>query len=342
MKAVVLVGGEGTRLRPLTYQTVKAMVPVLDRPFLEHLLHYLARHSIDEVILAMGYKPDAIKSYFSHTRLDLPKLVYSVESEPLGTAGAVKHAEQYLDDTFFVLNGDIFTTIDLDAMLRFHKENKAKVTIALTPAEDPTRYGIIETDERFRVKRFVEKPGRDQVTTNNINAGIYILETDVLERIPGGKRIMFEHDVFPALLAAGEPIYAYPSTAYWIDIGTLEKYHQLNCELLTGKCLQPGMAPEGTRIHSDCLIHPDAKIQEPVLIGERCKIGSRVQIVGPSVIGAGCQIEDCAIIVQSILWQQVTVGKNAVLRKCIVASNSYIAANSMLEGAAITSEHSNC
>lgn len=339
MKAVVLVGGEGTRLRPLTYHTVKAMVPVLDRPFLEYLLRHLASHHVDEVILAMGYKPDSIKSYFARACGFRPKLVYSIEPEPLGTAGAVKYAEKYLDDTFFVLNGDVFTTVDLTAMLRFHKESRAKITIAVTPAEDPTRFGVIETDNQHRIKRFIEKPRRDQVTTNNINAGIYILEKDVLAHIPSGKRVMFEHDVFPALLNAAEPLYAYQVDAYWIDIGTLENYRQLNSDLLTGKCphIDPEMATP--RVSDSCLIHPQARFYGPVLIGEKCKIGYGAQIIGPAVIGTGCQIEDCAIIEKSILWQHVTVGKNAVLKDCIVASNSCIANSSTLEGIIITPEY---
>ncbi len=339
MKAVVLVGGEGTRLRPLTYHTVKAMVPVLDRPFLEYLLRHLAGHNIDEVILAMGYKPDSIKSYFAHTRSLRTKLVYSVEPEPLGTAGAVKQAEQYLDDTFFALNGDIFTTVDLTSMLHFHKKNGAKITIAVTPVDDPTRFGVIETDNQLRIKRFTEKPKRDQITTNNINAGIYILEKSVLGHIPSGKRAMFEHDVFPTLLSAGEPLYAYPIDAYWIDIGTLENYRQLNCDLLTGKCPHPDSEIATPRASDSCLIHPQARFQGPVLVGEKCKIGCGVQIIGPTVVGTGCQIEDCAIIDKSILWQHVTVGKNAVLKDCIVMSNSCITDDSAFRGVVITPEY---
>ncbi len=334
----MLVGGEGTRLRPLTHHTVKAMVPVLDRPFLEYLLHHLANHNVDEVILAMGYRPDSIQGYFARAHGLPVRLIYSIEPAPLGTADAVKYAEQYLDDTFFVLNGDVFTTIDLTAMLHFHKESGAKVTIALTPVEDPTRFGVVETDNRLRIKKFIEKPPRDQVTTNNINAGVYILEKDALEDIPGSRRVMFEHDVFPALLSAGEPLYAYPTDAYWIDIGTLENYRRLNCDLLTGKCLHPNQEAVRPVPPDSSSVHPQAKIHGPVFIGEKCRIGYGVQIMGPAVIGTGCQIEDCAIIERSILWQHVTVGKNAMLKDCIVASNSCIASNSALAGVTITPE----
>lgn len=340
MKAVVLVGGEGTRLRPLTYYTVKAMVPVLNRPFLEYLLQHLCTHNIDKIILAMGYKPDAIKSYFSDTHQFHHRLVYSVESLPLGTAGAVKHAEQYLDDTFFVFNGDIFTDIDLTEMLQFHKDKKAKVTIAVIPVDDPTRFGVVETDEQLRIRCFIEKPSHNMVTCNTINAGVYIIEREVLKHIPSGRRTMFEHDVFPALLAAGEPLFAYPTDAYWIDIGTLEKYYQLNCDLLTGKCTHPSTKDlADIEIHKQSFVHPGAKLYGPILIDEGCRIGEGVELRGPVIIGAGCQIDDCAIIEKSILWQRVTVGKNAVLKECIVASNCDIKANSMFEKATITPEH---
>jgi len=336
VKAVILVGGEGTRLRPLTYYSTKAMVPVLNRPFLEHLLRHLASHHIREIVLAMGYKPDSIKSYFSHADQLQTKLIYSIESEPLGTAGAVKHAEQYLNDTFFVFNGDVFTNLDLTAMLHFHKKNKAKITIALTPVEDPTRFGIVETDAQLRIRRFIEKPSRDQVTTNNINAGVYILEKEVLEHIPAGKRVMFEHDVFPSLLAAGEPVFAYPTNAYWIDIGTLEKYRQLNWDLLTGKCPLSGFEASEFQIYKHCFNHPQVRTYGTVLIGEGCKIGRGVELRGPAIIGAGCQIADCAIIERSILWQHVMVGKNATLKECIATSNSYIPDNNTLEGVVVT------
>lgn len=335
VKAVILVGGEGTRLRPLTYYSTKAMVPVLNRPFLEYLLRHLISHHIREVVLAMGYKPDSIKSYFSRTDQLQTKLIYSIESKPLGTAGAVKHAEQYLDDTFFVFNGDVLTNLDLTAMLHFHKKNKAKITIALTPVEDPTCFGIVETDAQLRIKQFIEKPSPDQVTTNNINAGVYILEKEVLAHIPAGKCVMFEHDVFPSLLAAGEPVFAYPTNAYWIDIGTLEKYRQLNWDLLTGKCSFPDFEASDTQIYKHCFTHPQVRIHGAVLIGKGCQIGKGVELRGPAIIGDGCQIADCAIIERSILWQHVTVEESAMLKDCIVISNSYIASNNTLEGVVV-------
>ena len=335
MKAVILVGGEGTRLRPLTYTTVKAMVPVLNKPFIEYVIRYLGNHNIKETILALGYRPDCITDYFGDASQLGTKLIYSVETEPLGTAGAIKHAEQYIDDTFFIMNGDIFTDLNLTDMLRLHKNKAAKVTIALKPVEDPTRFGVVETDSNQRVTRFVEKPKREQVTSNMINAGVYIIESQILKRIPQGKRFMFERDVFPPLLAEGEPVFSYATDAYWIDTGTPEQYLQLNSDLMFGKSTQVAFKPEEIRINEDTAVHPQATLTGPILIDRDCTIGKGSQIKGPVAIGANCTIKDDAIIENSILWQNITVGEQAILKDCIVASNSCIKDNSRNEFATI-------
>ena len=335
MKAVILVGGEGTRLRPLTYTIVKAMVPVLNKPFIEYVIRYLSNHNIKEIILALGYKPDCITDYFGDASQLGTKLIYSVETEPLGTAGAVKNAEQYIDDTFFIMNGDIFTDLNLTDMLQFHKDKGAKVTIALTPVDDPTRFGVVETDSNRRVTRFVEKPKREQVTSNMINAGVYIIESEILKRIPHGRHFMFERDVFPALLVEGEPVFSYATDAYWIDTGTPEQYLQLNSDLMLGKSTQVDFRPEEIRINKESFVHPEARLTGPILVDRHCTIGKGAQLKGPVVIGTGCTIKDGAIIENSILWQHVTIGEQAVLKDCIVASNSCIDNNACIECTAI-------
>ncbi len=339
MKAVILVGGEGTRLRPLTYSVVKAMVPVLNRPFIEYVIRYLSNHNIREIILALGYKPDCITDYFGDASQLGTKLVYSVESEPLGTAGAVKNAEEHIEGTFFVLNGDIFTDLNLTDMLQFHRNKGAKVTIALTPVEDPTRFGVVETDNQQRVKRFVEKPSRNQVTSNMINAGVYIIESQVLKRIPQGKRFMFERDVFPVLLADGEPVFGYATDVYWIDTGTPEQYLELTHDLMFGRSIQVAFKPEDIRIDKQSSVHPQAKLTGPILVDRDCTIGKGVQLKGPVVFGAGCHIQDGAIIGNSILWQNVRVGEKASLKDCIVANDSHIDNNACMECAAINKAH---
>ena len=335
VKAVILVGGEGTRLRPLTYSTVKAMVPVLNKPFIEYVIRHLSNHNIDDVILAVGYRPDSITAYFGDAGQLRTKLIYSVEPVPLGTAGPVKYAEQYINDTFFVINGDVFTDIDFTDMLDFHKSKAAKVTIALTPVDDPTRFGVVETDNQMRVTRFVEKPSWEQVTSNMINAGIYILDTEILERIPQGKRFMFEHDVFPALLADGEAVFGYATNTYWMDMGTPEKYLQLNADLLFGKSVQVASHAENIRIDERSSVHPQAELTGPLLVDGDCTIGRGVRLQGPVVIGPGCNIHDGATIENSVLWQKVSVGEQAIVKDCIVASDNHIENNAHVEGAAI-------
>lgn len=335
MKAVVLVGGEGTRLRPLTYLTVKAMVPVLNKPFIEYIFRHLSRHNIAEIILAVGYKPDRITEYFTDEKHIDAKLVYSIETNPMGTAGAVKNADAHIDGRIFAMNGDIFTDLDFTNMLEFHRSKGAKVTIALTPVEDPTRFGVVETDRNRRVSRFVEKPRREEVTSNMINAGVYIIERDVLKRIPVGKYCMFEHDIFPALVKDGEPVFGYTTDAYWMDMGTPEKYLQLNGDLLCGKSEQVHFREIDIIINEQTDVHPKSKLVGPVLVDKDCTIGEGVVLKGPVVIGPRCKINEGAVIENSVLWQDITIGSKAVLKDSIVASNSCIKNNARMVGAVI-------
>jgi mannose-1-phosphate guanylyltransferase len=318
VKAVILVGGEGVRLRPLTCNTPKAMVPILNRPFLEHLLGYLKRHKVTDAILAMGYLPDPIQRCLGDgTQLGV-RLTYLVEESPLGTAGAVKNAEAFLDGPFVVFNGDIITEIDLTTMMKRHQEVKPKVSIALTPVDNPTIYGVVETDDRDMVQRFVEKPSWDKVTTNMINAGIYILEPEVLAHIPVSTPSMFENYLFPRLLEMGEPILGYPSDAYWIDIGTPEKYLKANHDLLlesSDKVIPLGIGSK---------IHYTARIERPVLIAEDCIIADDAKLKGPAVLGPQCEIGKGASVEGAVLWHHSRVGEKAVVRNCIVCSHSNV------------------
>ena len=318
MKAVILVGGEGTRLRPLTCNTPKAMVPILNRPFLEHLLHYLEKHGVSDIILAIGHLPDRIQSYFSDGAGFGVRITYLVEESPLGTAGAVKNAEPFLDKPFVVINGDILTDIDLTAMMRRHQETKAKASIALTPVDNPTIYGVVETDTQGKVKRFVEKPSRDEVTTNMINAGIYILEPEVLKYIPSSTPSMFEYHLFPLLLKMGELILGYPSDAYWIDIGTPQKYLKAHHDLLLR------WDDGAIRTEGESQIHPAAQIEGPVLIAEGCVIAENVRVKGPTILGPQCRIAQGATIEGAVLWYGARVDKKAVLKNCVIGSRSHI------------------
>jgi len=336
MKALILVGGEGTRLRPLTCNTPKAMVPVLNTPFLEHVIRHLGKHQVKDIVLAQGHLAQPIESYLGDgSRLGV-RLTYIVEDEPRGTAGAIKNAESYLDETFLAMNGDIFNDLDITAVVEFHRKRKAKVTIALTPVADPTAYGLIETEERGRILRFLEKPGWDEVTTNMINAGTYVLEPDVLTQILPETRVSIERETFPLLLSQGEPVYAYPSSAYWLDMGTPEKYLQLHRDLLSGKSghYTPATDRE-VLIGRQCSVHPTAQINGPVVIGDNCTIGENTRLTGPVVIGNGCTILEDTVIKGSIIWHDVQMGPRVRLKESMVADHCCLNADSVIEEAVL-------
>jgi mannose-1-phosphate guanylyltransferase len=314
MKAVILVGGEATRLRPLTCNTPKIMIPVLNRPFFEHLVGYLKKHNITDIVLAVGKSPEQMQSYSGDGSKLGVRLTYSIESLPLGTAGAVKNAERFLDGPFIVLNGDIFTDIDLGAMMRLHRRNKAVASLALTPVEDPTIYGVVETDSEGRVKCFIEKPSRDKVTTNMINAGIYILDPEILSCIAPNTFCMFERDVFPPLLEKGQVVYGYPFQDYWIDIGTPDKYFKLQRDLL-----RRYVGKEGIKFEGESFVHSSSQIEGPAMIGEGCSIDRNCIVKGPVVLGARCHIEEGAVIEGAVLWQDCQISRGAKLRNCLVA-----------------------
>ena len=328
MKVVILAGGEATRLRPLTCNTTKIMVPVLNRPFLEHLIGYLKTHNIIDIILAIGKLPEQVANYFGDGSKFGVRIAYSTEDFPMGTAGAVKNAERFLDASFLVFNGDIFTDIDLSAMMELHRQHKARVSLALTHVDDPTMYGVVETDGQGRVKCFTEKPSRDKVATNMINAGIYILEPDLLTHITPNAFSMFERDVFPPLLESGHAIYGYASQDYWIDIGTPDEYLRLQHDLL-----RRDPRNEGTRFEGDSSAHSSARIEGPVLIGEACSIGRNSMIKGPAVLGMRCRVEEDAVIEGAILWSDCKIGRGASLRHCLVASRCHVGEESeVLDG----------
>ena len=309
LKAVILVGGEGTRLRPLTYGMPKSMVPVLNRPFLEHTIAYLKKYQVEDIILAVSYLPRIIQDNFGDGRHLGVGLRYTVEDSPLGTAGAVKNAGCHLDSTF------------------------AKATIALTRVDDPGAFGVVETDSKGRVGRFIEKPSPDQVTTHWINAGVYILEPAVLGYVPPGTFYMFEKGLFPLLIELGEPVYGYPFRGYWLDMGTVQKYLQLNCDLL-GLAARSALIDSLSRGEVCCgqgvTIHPSAEIKGPVIIGSGCTIGQGVRITGPAVIDSDCYIGDNARIDRAVLWRHAKVGTGAILERCVITGDAKVINNQVV------------
>ncbi|NLL90144.1 MAG: NDP-sugar synthase [Dehalococcoidales bacterium] len=337
MKAVILSGGFGTRLRPLTINTPKSMIPVLNIPFLEYLIKRLKSHKVSDIALAVSYLAEPIKNYFGDgSRFDV-KLSYTVEEIPLGTAGAVKNAGGFIDEPTLVFNGDVFTDLDLTDMMENHKRNKAMLTIALTPVEDPTSYGLVETDSNNRILRFLEKPSPDEITTNMINAGTYILEPEVMSLIPAQTNCSFERDIFPLLLRNKEDVFAYPTDCYWMDIGKPENYFQVHYDLLNGKSNQYHFNNGRKKMvtGTNCIIHPSARISGTVVIGNNCIIGQDVKINGPVVIGSNCQISNYSIIDDSILWNSVHVEPLAKIKHTIIANDCHIGSGSIIEQAVL-------
>jgi mannose-1-phosphate guanylyltransferase len=340
VKAVLLVGGEGTRLRPLTYDLPKPMLPVLNRPFLEHTIASLGKGGVVEVILAAGYLPTAISSYFGDGAGRAVRLTYSVEDSPLGTAGAVKNAERHLDGTFAVFNGDLFADLDLRAMLAIHRARKAKATIALTRVDNPCAFGCVETDRDGAVTRFVEKPVPCEVTTQWVNAGIYILEPEVLERVPPGTHYMFERGLFPSLIERGEPVFSYNLGGYWIDMGTPAKYLRLNCDLLQGRvksALTGIMDERAVLLGEGCSIDQSARVEGPVLMGRNCQVSRHAVIKGPSVFGAECYLGEGASVERSVLWQGVKVGAEAGVKECTLGRGVLVRSGDQLTSRGVVS-----
>lgn len=321
MQAIVLVGGEGTRLRPLTFGTPKPMVPIMNVPFLARTLGRLYDAGIRDVILPAGYMPQAITDYFGDGSSFGMKITYVIEDEPLGTAGAIKNVEQHIHGPFFVLNGDVLTSLDLQAMIDFHQAKGGLGALHLIKVEDPSAFGCVVHDENGRISQFVEKPAKGTEPTNEVNAGTYLLEKAVLDLIPPGRNVSIERETFPKILAGDYALYAYTTNDYWIDLGRPEHYLDAHRDILSGAMplkLEPGVNGPGSKtvypeniispVHIDAnvQIDPSAKVGPNVVLGEGCKIG------------ANTRLTDC------VLWDGVSVGAGAVIDESIIASGARI------------------
>ncbi len=340
MKAVIMAGGSGTRLRPLTSNLPKPMVPVLNKPMAEHIVNLLSEHNFKDIVFTLHYLPDAIKDYFGTGEDFGVNIKYATEEgKPLGTAGCVKAIQDELDSTFLVISGDGLTDIDLSAALAYHKQKKSKATIILKAVENPLDYGVVITDKDSRVQRFVEKPGASEIFSDTVNTGIYILEPEVLLYVLLGKEQDFAKDLFPLLLLRNEPMYGYVANGYWCDIGNLQMYRQAHTDILQEKVklkLTTTQSDPGIYIGNNCQIAPTVKIIPPVLIGDNCRISSGASIEANSVIGDNVLIQEGVSIRQSIVWSNTYIGHNANLRACVVCNNVTIHNSAeILEGAII-------
>ena len=332
MKAIVLVGGFGTRLRPLTLTTPKQMLPVVNRPMIERVVENLAAGGVTDAVLSLGYRPDAFIDRYPNGVCAGVRLHYAVEPEPLDTAGAIRFAALHsrLDETFVVLNGDVITDLDLAEVIAMHRDRGAEATIVLTPVEDPSRYGVVPTDDNGLVSGFIEKPPRDQAPTNWINAGTYVVEPSVIDRIPGGRKVSIERETFPALVA-DRTLYAMKSNVYWVDAGTPATYLEVNLDLLDGK---RGTPESG--IDSRTSIPATAKVLRSV-IGSGATIGADAEIVD-SVVMSGVRINPRAVVRDSIVGVGATIGGGAsVTALSVIGDGETVEPGASLEGARLPS-----
>ncbi|HVH62716.1 MAG TPA: sugar phosphate nucleotidyltransferase [Candidatus Dormibacteraeota bacterium] len=334
MKAVVMAGGEGSRLRPLTSTMPKPLVPVAGRPIMEHILLHLRRHQLRDVVATVQYMGASIRNYFGDGSEQGVSLTYSVEDSPLGTAGSVMLARQQLNEPFVVISGDSLTDIDLGAAVRFHRERKAIATIVLKPVPNPLEYGVVVIDEGGAVQRFIEKPSWGEVISDLANTGIYILDPAVFNFFRQGEVTDWSGDVFPKLLKEGEHVFGWVADGYWEDVGSHTAYIKANFDCLEGrvKVQLPGeRAGESIWIHPDAEVFPGARIDGPALIGAGAKVRSGAWVNGPAIIGAYTTVDSGVKISNSIVWDHSYIGLNSRLRGCVVCRSVTVKNGCLLE-----------
>jgi len=319
--AIILVGGEGTRLRPLTLDLPKPVVPVLDRPFLRFQLALLREAGIEEVLLCVAFRPEKIKTILGDGEADGVRIRYVLEETPLGTGGAVKNAEPQLGSRVVVMNGDVLADMDLKAILKLHEDTRAAATLVLHPVENPSAYGLVETDAEGRVQRFVEKPRPEQITTNRINAGLYVLETRTLALMPKGEAYSIERGYFPSLIATGERVQAHVHEGYWIDIGTHQKYLQVHLDLLSGRFPHTVAGVRRGRgfVHETARIDPGAALEGAFFIGPGCKVGPGSSIEDGVTLVSNVRV-DGATIRHSVVWDDASISEGSMLDGALVGS----------------------
>jgi mannose-1-phosphate guanylyltransferase/phosphomannomutase len=321
MKAVVMAGGEGTRLRPLTSNQPKPMVAIVGKPCMEHILELLRSHGLTDVIVTVAFLPQAIRGYFGDGETLGMEIGYSVEESPLGTAGSVRLAARQLEETFLVISGDALCDVDLSALIAFHRDRQAAVTIGLKAVDNPLEFGIVVTDDEGRVERFLEKPSWSQVFSDTINTGIYVLEPEVLRHVPTDRPFDFSKELFPYLLEMGRPIYGYAMDGYWQDIGNLDQYRQANFDALE----------ENVRLNI-----PGIRLRGNIWLGEGVEIDDLDQVEGPAYIGNYCRVgENASVGAHTVLSNSVTLRERSRVERSVVDAATHIGRSAIVEGAIV-------
>jgi mannose-1-phosphate guanylyltransferase len=344
MKAVILAGGFGTRIRPLTCLNPKPMLPLVNKPFMHNFIFWVKSHGIKDIILSTGYLPKVFEDYFGDGSSLGIKLTYVTEEVPLGTCGAVKNVEKYLNnESFMVFNGDVLSRINLTEMMEYHKSKKSDITIALTPVEDPTSYGLVPLYPDGRVEKFLEKPSWDEITTNLINAGTYIIERKLLDLVPPKENYSFERGLFPNALEIGYRIYGHVSNAYWLDLGTPEKYLQAHKDILNGKISFnfPGEEIyENIYIGKSSSYSKESLLSGPIIIGENSVIEKGAVINPLTVIGDNCHIANGARISGSVIFDGCRVGNGCIIKDSILAYNVAVGDKVTIDGISVIGDNS--
>jgi mannose-1-phosphate guanylyltransferase/phosphomannomutase len=342
MKAVVMAGGEGTRLRPLTSNQPKPMVPIVGKPCMEHILELLRAHGMDDVIVTVAFLPQAIRGYFGSGDALGIDIAYSVEESPLGTAGSVRLAADQLDEPFLVISGDALCDLDLTRLVEVHRERNAAVTIGLVSVDNPLEFGIVVTDEDGKIERFLEKPSWGQVFSDTINTGIYVIDPEALRHVPADRPYDFAKELFPLLLEMGRPLYGYVLDGYWQDIGNLDQYRQANYDALDGKVQ---LNIEGIQLRGNIWIGDGVDLQDldqvegPAFIGNNCRIASEATIGPHSALGANCTLRERARVDRSVIDSGTHLGRNVMVEGAIVGRSCDLRGHARLhEGVAIGDE----
>jgi mannose-1-phosphate guanylyltransferase/phosphomannomutase len=341
MKAVVMAGGQGTRLRPLTSNQPKPMLPIVGKPMMQHILALARRHGITEVVATVQFLASVIRNYFGDGSDLGISLSYVTEQEPLGTAGSVKNAEALLDDRFLVLSGDSLTDVDLTELIGFHEKNGAALTVTLKRAENPLDFGIVITDEEGRVERFLEKPGWGEVFSDTINTGIYVVEREILDHIPAGQEFDFSHDLFPLLLDKGLPLFGYVTDRHWTDVGNLEAYLGAHWEALERQVeveIDGFEVSDGVWLGTGAELSPDAHVVGPAYIGENSRVEGGAQILDHTVLGRNVVVNPGATLQRSIVHDGAYLGGNSSLRGCVLGKNSDVKAGARLEEGVVVAD----
>lgn len=343
MKAIMLIGGLGTRLRPFTLTTPKPLLPILNKPFLVYQIESLRSNGIKEIVLCTSYHPRAFRSTFREGRSLGVRLAYVHEASPLGTGGGIKNAEPFVDGTTLICNGDILMNLRVPDLLRFHRKMNSIATIAMTRVKNPSAYGLVETDATGRIRRFCEKPSPNEISCHTINAGVYLFEPEMFQYIPKGIPSSIERDIFPSLLKMGTRMYGKIIRGYWLDVGTVSKYRQAHEDMLSGRY---SVTIKGRRVNRSAFLGQKVRyngavsFSGKVLIGDHTTIENGVRISGPTVIGRRCRIGKNSIIRRSILMDSTTVGGSCRMHAATIGNGVTIGSHTHLRDGAVIGDKS--